>query len=1156
MLFNEQEIEPFKRNKVIYGDNSEPNYKSYYFKLKGDTLKNFLDDPERTSKLPESNEFAALEYRKYEDEKTETNYTIFTKRPDDFLYSDPYLTQSLEKLNRDKKLISVLEKKAEDYEKILESNSNIMDIRIKQGYEALQEIRGEQYFTKNYGKKFDECEEYIKDDEVLSLFNEIRKNYKENGELTAEGYEASGNEKKEKNVSAYNLMEIKKAIDVYNYYDLALKFIYPKRSDIKDMINNGYSSFDAITKGYDIEEEQEIRIVENHHLTETREKLAEQYTLQNNTRVLKEGEDILTKNTEFEGCIIPSIPQNLFRLKDKGMLLPIRVHPLDKKTGQIEAVRGFLSDIEKKEAFEIDDWKCSAFIDNIGKTIGSTFTIDRNKNYSWEDVSQNKKTNDITEIINEVRNTAKADAEKPSATNKEKRIYEYLNSIYEKSKENTLMNQKNYSYIVKDGAEFEFFADFEPIKDLTAKQAAETFKKLYNEGKNPGITLKIPGDKIFGEWSELGISIAVLDPDNRVNFDLMGDTFINQLKESDERSRTYINAYKELYEEVEKSGIPVKKPDFLFEKEKELFSGNTIEDQSDKFIETMQANAGMSEAAMEKELEAMEKELEAEPFFDENEEYEDGQIPLEVVDKAEMLYFNSDKVAVNQYIIRIDEGLFNELVPDRYSKTSFNENEIPAITYRQSTDPEVPDQFLISKFNRENYDFPLIQTTIQISNAELLTQLKGATEDYERIKSNENNFIPDNDVIEKYLDEISDPKFFDEEMNKWWDENIASKKENDRQMTAEKDKSIIIEKFDAGQILQKLPESFAKDLLNDEKKMHSQIITVYNTEENPFDFIAVEKLDNYDKWNTHLFTFDDKHDIQSTMNTGHYDFESFEEAEKDALSRVLNQTNISTLFGRNTDYNTENTEILLKDNSEYAVKNLSKKEIYAVAYAEKVMPELRQEFIDEYKKEYPMLKNEKPSIDFIAKTIEKHPELIDTTKDYCQQHVDLIRKNDQDLNIYEKYTKFYIEQSYDLYESNNNKEIIQHIYEKKIESLKDQENELAKKNAELEKKEKELKKREKNIAKEEKTISEKFKSLQTFTENFDKCMNKEGEFKQINNLTKIFEGLSQDQKNNIWKTVEAEANKMRSENQLKQNMQQNNTTNKETKSDENKGTHR
>ena len=189
-------------------------------------------------------------------------------------------------------------------------------------------------------------------------------------------------------------------------------------------------------------------------------------------------------------------------------------------------------------------------------------------------------------------------------------------------------------------------------------------------------------------------------------------------------------------------------------KNNNFVSENKIDETLDGRIEQMEANGGMSEAAMEAEIAAQENpkpdylDENGNPhWFDEEEDYDVGQIPLEVVDRTEMLYANSDNVAACEYKIRIDEGLFKELAPEQYSETSFSDDEIPAITYRQSTDSEVPDQFLISKFKRGDYDIPLIQTTVEIKDEELLKQIKFNVENYEF-----DEYIHSPEFIEKFGD--------------------------------------------------------------------------------------------------------------------------------------------------------------------------------------------------------------------------------------------------------------------------------------------------------------------------------------------------------------------------------------------------------------------
>lgn len=210
-------------------------------------------------------------------------------------------------------------------------------------------------------------------------------------------------------------------------------------------------------------------------------------------------------------------------------------------------------------------------------------------------------------------------------------------------------------------------------------------------------------------------------------------------------------------------------------KNNNFVSENKIEETLDKGIEQMETNGDMSEAAMEAEIAAQENpkpdylDENGNPHWFDEEDYDVGQIPLEVVDRTEMLYANSDKVAAREYKIRIDEGLFKELAPEQYSETSFSDDEIPAITYRQSTDSEVPDQFLISKFKRGDYDIPLIQTTVEIKDEELLKQIKFNVEDYEKERQrteSELSKAEENNTIKEMHDTMYHTNS--------WDENFPS----------------------------------------------------------------------------------------------------------------------------------------------------------------------------------------------------------------------------------------------------------------------------------------------------------------------------------------------------------------------------------------------
>lgn len=151
----------------------------------------------------------------------------------------------------------------------------------------------------------------------------------------------------------------------------------------------------------------------------------------------------------------------------------------------------------------------------------------------------------------------------------------------------------------------------------------------------------------------------------------------------------------------------------------------------DKGIESIQVNGGMSEAAIEAEIRSQEKD------HHEVEEYNDGQLPLQVVAHTDFNYFNSDKISFKEYIVRTDASVVQDLIEknaDSFTETNskLEENAIPCIIVRKSVNPEIPDQFLLSKYENNNLNKDEIakqagkfaSKEIKIENTEFITQIK------------------------------------------------------------------------------------------------------------------------------------------------------------------------------------------------------------------------------------------------------------------------------------------------------------------------------------------------------------------------------------------------------------------------------------------------
>ena len=141
---------------------------------------------------------------------------------------------------------------------------------------------------------------------------------------------------------------------------------------------------------------------------------------------------------------------------------------------------------------------------------------------------------------------------------------------------------KKCSFFVKDTAEFEQFADFEPITNLSAEEAVKTFIEQKNKNLSAGIGINIPGDFIFDDPNGEG-AIILQTTEGKVSF-YMGDNFVRELKENNVHAQNVIAAFKELDKVLKNSSIAKDglyiEPSFLYEKEKELFGNVEMDNKS------------------------------------------------------------------------------------------------------------------------------------------------------------------------------------------------------------------------------------------------------------------------------------------------------------------------------------------------------------------------------------------------------------------------------------------------------------------------------------------------------------------------------------------------------------------------------------------------
>ena len=153
--------------------------------------------------------------------------------------------------------------------------------------------------------------------------------------------------------------------------------------------------------------------------------------------------------------------------------------------------------------------------------------------------------------------------------------------LYKEHPENFLeyapkKTEKPYNFFINDAANLDLGigAEIEPITGLTAEKAAVKYAELKDKGLSPYIGINIPGDFIFDDNEGQGAGVFT-ETNGKPSF-YIGDNFVKELKKNDEHAKNVIAAYKELYEMADKYILGVEKPEFVFEKEKELNPTFTI----------------------------------------------------------------------------------------------------------------------------------------------------------------------------------------------------------------------------------------------------------------------------------------------------------------------------------------------------------------------------------------------------------------------------------------------------------------------------------------------------------------------------------------------------------------------------------------------------
>ncbi len=224
----------------------------------------------------------------------------------------------------------------------------------------------------------------------------------------------------------------------------------------------------------------------------------------------------------------------------------------------------------------------------------------------------------------------------------------------------------NFSFFVKDTAEFEQFAAFEPITNLTAKEAVSKFEELRNKGLNAGIGINIPNDIVFDDPEGNGITILVTDEKKLANFNIFGENFISDLNIKSEKDRSFLKnriaAYEALYNELVEQSIPAIEPEFVYNKKFSMELSN-IENEP---VSEQRINSNVSIEIKPVTLEEILDVMDMRPDYKENgsfmiydiqrQEYISGWVEMDEEDGAAIFHdaqeaFERLDIYINDYYI-------------------------------------------------------------------------------------------------------------------------------------------------------------------------------------------------------------------------------------------------------------------------------------------------------------------------------------------------------------------------------------------------------------------------------------------------------------------------------------------------------------------------
>ena len=156
-----------------------------------------------------------------------------------------------------------------------------------------------------------------------------------------------------------------------------------------------------------------------------------------------------------------------------------------------------------------------------------------------------------------------------------------------------LSENSETSYFIKSTAEFSQFEDFEPITNLSAKEAIKKYQELENNGVSCGIGINIKDDIVFDDPKAEGVMVLVR-ADGKDTLNIFGEGFVKELREDNQHSFNVLSAFQNLYSAAKDAGLEIEDASYIEEKKQEfieLLENSKTQNKKDYSLEEYWKNS-------------------------------------------------------------------------------------------------------------------------------------------------------------------------------------------------------------------------------------------------------------------------------------------------------------------------------------------------------------------------------------------------------------------------------------------------------------------------------------------------------------------------------------------------------------------------------------